>query len=297
MKILVTGARGMLGHAIRQVFTVAGHDLILTGSIELNVQDIRQVLRYEKKDIDLIIHAAAETDHLSAEFNPLGCYMTNVTGTMNMVELARRLHIPIVYIGTCGIYDGSQESYKESDWPCPLNHYGWSKYYGEQIVRGYSKHYIFRCGWGMGGGPGIDKKFINKVYAHILTGVKQIDAIADVFGSPTYHPDLARTIERFVSAKNAPVFGIYNCGGERASRYEVAYEFVKALGLAGDVIVYPVSYERYHEDHPVYVPYTKCEVLDLAKINKTGLSCMRPWKEALGEYALLWKYITFKGYK
>ncbi|MFH1317779.1 MAG: sugar nucleotide-binding protein, partial [Candidatus Omnitrophota bacterium] len=197
MKILVTGGKGMLGNAIKDAFIA--HELILTGSIELDVRNIKQVMAYANKKPDLIIHAAAETDHVAAEFDPVACYMSNFTGTQNMVELAKWLSIPIVYISTCGIFDGTKEFYTENDVPTPLNHYGRSKYYGELAVRAYHKHYIFRCGWGMGGGPGIDKKFINKIFQLIKSGQKEIFGICDVYGSPTYHPDLARTIREIIT--------------------------------------------------------------------------------------------------
>ena len=284
----------MLGSAIREVFKE--HELILTGHIELDIRNIRQVLAYAKKQPELIIHTAAETDHVAAEFDPLGVYMINFTGTQNMVELARRLDIPIVYIGTCGIYDGNKESYTEEDQPTPLNHYGRSKYYGELAVKAYRKHYIVRCGWGMGGGPGIDKKFINKIFQVIQSGVTEIPSISDVFGSPTYQPDFARTIKNLVIGmsksevfKNGADYGTYNCGGEKASRYEVARTFIEYLGLSDKVKIYPLTFDEFHKKYPYEVIYTRCEVLNCDKLFFTGLSAMRAWRVALKEYAELWK--------
>jgi dTDP-4-dehydrorhamnose reductase len=291
MKILITGGRGQLGSAIKEVFK--GHELILTGHIELDVRNIRQVLAYARKKPELIIHTAAETDHVAAEFDPVACYMTNFTGTQNMIELARCLDIPIVYIGTCGIFDGTKESYTEDDQPSPLNHYGRSKYYGELAVRAYPKHYIIRCGWGFGGGPRVDKKFINKIFQIIQSGVNVFPAIYDVYGSPTYQPDFARTIKNLVEQRDKKIFcagyGTYNSGGVKASRYEVAKAFIECLGLSDKVKVYPLTFDEYHAIYPYEVIYTKCEVLDTAKLDKTGLSAMRPWREALREYAELWK--------
>jgi len=275
----------MLGSALREVFK--DHELILTGSIELDVRNIRQVMGYAKKKPELIIHTAAETDHVAAEFDPLGCYMINFTGTQNMVELARALDIPIVYIGTCGIYDGTKKSYTEEDQPSPLNHYGRSKYYGELAVRAYRKHYIVRCGWGMGGGPGIDKKFINKIYQVIQSGINVFPSISDVYGSPTYQPDFAKTIKNLIISRVD--YGTYNCGSSKASRYEVARAFVEYLGLSDKVKVYPLPFDEFHAIYPYEVIYTKCEVLDTSKIESYGLSSMRDWKVALKEYAQLWK--------
>lgn len=285
MKILVTGSRGMLGSALQEVFK--DQELILTGSIELDIRNIKQVLAYAKRKPELIIHTAAETDHVAAEFDPVACYMTNVIGTQNMVELARCLDIPIVYIGTGGMFSGSKESYSEMDQPEPLNHYGRSKYYGELITEAYKKHYIVRCGWSMGGGPGVDKKFINKIFQVIQSGAKEIPAISDVYGSPTYALDFAMTIRRLIF--NHARFGTWNVGGSKASRYDVACAFVKYLGLLDKVIVYPLTFDEYHAIQPYQVIYTKCEVLNCDKLYVSGLSEMRDWRVALEEYAELWK--------
>jgi dTDP-4-dehydrorhamnose reductase len=216
--------------------------------------------------------------------------MINSIGTANMVELARRLDIPIVYISTCGIFDGSHLFYKENDKPSPVNHYGRSKYYGEIICKTWPMHYIIRAGWGMGGGPGIDKKFIAKIYDQVMSGAKEIVAITDVYGSPTYHPDLALTISNIVA--RGLDYGTYNVGGERASRYEVACEFIHDLGVDDRIAVIPMTHDEYHAVYPARVPYTRCEVLDTTKICAAGVSAMRPWRSAVMEYSLLWKYFS-----
>jgi len=113
MKILVTGASGMLGSSVKKVFQ--DHDLILTDSFELDVRNIKQVMLYAGKEPEIILHLAAETDLLKAEFNPVDAYLTNHTGTQNMVELAKILDVPIVYIGMAGIFDGSKKYYVEDD--------------------------------------------------------------------------------------------------------------------------------------------------------------------------------------
>ena len=171
MRILVTGANGMLGSSISRVFQ--DHNLILTGSHELDIRNIKQVMSYAAKKLDLILHLAAETDLSRAEFNPSDAYIINHTGTQNMLELAKTLNIPIVYISTAMIFDGKKKSYTEEDKANPTNHYGRSKYYGEVTVQSYEKHYIVRSGWAMGGGPEIDKKFINKIFKQICAGAKK----------------------------------------------------------------------------------------------------------------------------
>jgi len=273
MKIFVTGSSGMMGWGIKKVFT--DDELILTTHKDFDVT--------KHGDIghpDIIFHLAAETDHYRAQLNPEHTYMVNHTGTMKMVEFARELDIPIVYIGTCGMYAGEKLSYREEDRPVALNHYGCSKYYGEQAVRSWPKHYILRSGWAMGGGPGIDKKFSTLIFNQIVKGNNEVWAISDVFGSPTYTVDFARTLKNIIKRGACGTYHV--APPDYASRYEVAKEFVRLV--KDNVIVHSVSYDQYHARFPLKVRYTKNEVLDTGKIVSHGLSAMRPWKEALADY-------------
>jgi dTDP-4-dehydrorhamnose reductase len=270
----------MLGWAVKRVFS--DYELILTDSIEMDVRNIKSVMSYKDRKPDLIIHMAAETDHYKAEFNPADAYLTNQTGTQNMVELARSLGIPIVYIGTAGIFDGEKEIYTEEDIPNPINHYGRSKYYGECAVRLYPKHWIIRCGWSMGGGPEIDKKFINKVFQQIQAGATTLYAINNVYGTPTFTPDFAMTMRNII--EKAP-YGIYHATGMgKASRFDVLRVFVKCLGLNHLTLV-SLTYDEFHDKFPLQCPYTKSEVLDISKICELKVSHMRWWQDALAEYA------------
>jgi dTDP-4-dehydrorhamnose reductase len=261
----------MMGWGIKRAFPK--DELILT---DRDTLDITAPGRVEKPDI--IFHLAAETDHHHAELNPSNTYMINHTGTMNIVELARKWDIPIVYVGTCGMYAGEKMSYTETDIPSPLNHYGRSKYYGELAIKSYEKHYIVRCGWAFGGGDIIDKKFVKLIFQQ--RNQKFIFAIRDVFGSPTYTYDYAKHLHHILETE----YGTYNCGGDGiASRYDVAKELINIIGSKAEVV--PMSYSEYHARFGLKVPYTKCEVLDNSKIYSLGIPKMRHWKDALKEYA------------
>lgn len=282
MRILVTGANGMLGTSVSKVF--CDHDLILTGSIELDVRNMKQVLSFADRKLDLILHLAAETDLSKAQFNPIDAYLTNHTGTQNMVQLAQILDIPIVYISTAMIFDGKKKSYSEEDKANPTNHYGRSKYYGELEVTSYQKHYIVRSGWAFGGGPEIDKKFVSKVFKQIRAGVKKLYAVKDVYGNPTYTMDFAKTLKKIV--EQAAPYGTYNAPGKGvASRYEVLKVFVNLLGLSKKLELIPVTINEYLTLFPPAFPYIKNEVLSADKIEKTNFSAMRDWQSALHDYA------------
>lgn len=280
MRILVTGSNGMVGHAVREVFK--GHDLILTDKHNLDVTDADKVLSYWTKEPELIMHLAAETDLEYCQRNPSKAYMTNTTGTMNVVMLAKNLNIPIIYMSTAGIYDGSKQSpYDYRSQSNAINAYGRSKLYGEYMVSEYRKHFIFRASWMMGGGPGVDKKFVNKFITKVNKGEKVIKVCDDVFGSPTYTIDLVKSIKKVIgeiSYSSWDCENTFNLAGLGvASRFDVAQEIVKILGL--NVKVVPVKSTDVGLEFPC--PRAKNEVL----VNN-GPNEMRHWKESLKEYLL-----------
>lgn len=278
MKVLITGADGMLGNEILKAFE--DWDIVTTDKEELDVRfwsDIQENLQL----YDLIIHLAAETDLEICEKMPEHAYFTNTTGTQNMVELAKICDCPIVYISTAGIFDGKKEIYEDDDKPNPRNHYGRSKYYGELIVRAYPKHYVFRAGWMIGGGQHLDKKFINKIYKQIKSGTREIFALEDVYGSPTYTKDLARTIK--YALDNDLVYGAYNCSGKgRCSRYEVAQVVLDTLNLVNFIKLTPVTMGFFKEKF--FCPRVKNEALANTKLEMMGLSKMRHWEDTVREY-------------
>jgi dTDP-4-dehydrorhamnose reductase len=277
MIILCSGAAGMVGSAVKEVFNV--HELILTDIEEMDVTDYDTVMMFAEKKPDLILHLAAETNLEVCKEWAENAYMTNHTGTVHMMLLANKLDIPIVYISTAGIFDGKKNYYHEWDEPGAINHYGRSKWFGEIALASYPKRWIFRAGWMMGGGPEIDKKFVNIIYKQVKAGKKEIYAVDDAFGSPTYTVDLATTI-KYAVENNIP-YGTYHCGGGGvASRYDVAcavVEFLKA-----DVKVIPVK-DGYF-DKEFHCARSKSEVMANVKLNGMAILKMRHWKEALKEY-------------
>lgn len=164
----------------------------------------------------------------------------------------------------------------------PLSEYGKSKYYAEQAIAGaVPKHYLLRAGWMMGGGPKKDKKFINKIYKQIAAGSNELRVVDDKLGTPTYTHDFARGIMTLLESGK---FGLYNqVGGGDGSRYEVAVEFVRLLGLEGKVGVVRVGSEEFAREY--FAPRPRSERLINRRLDALGLNVMRDWRVCLGEYA------------
>jgi dTDP-4-dehydrorhamnose reductase len=265
VKVLVTGAAGMLGSDLvpeltRRGYAVLATDINLKQDVRLlDVRDYSSVRKTTSRfRPNWILHLAAETDLERCESDPTHAYTTNVLGTENVVSACYEYEVPMVYISTAGVFDGKKvdskgypEPYTEFDNPSPINVYGMSKYQGEKIVsRQLSRYFIIRAGW-MIGGLERDKKFVSKILLQLREKAKEIHAVNDKHGTPTYTLDFARVI---VSLIRSPFYGLYHaaCSG-RGTRYDVAKEILRLLGRF-DVPVVPVSSDYFKEEYPAPRP-------------------------------------------
>ena len=287
-KIYIAGCGGMLGEAFYKIFGEE-YDLKCT-DIDVNEEwisymDFRDYDGYWK-DVstfkpDYLFHLGAHTDLEYCELNQDDAYATNTIAVENAVYICNKLAIPLLYISTAGIFDGSRDTFDDWDLPNPMGHYARSKYAGEVFVaNGVKRHLICRAGWMMGSGPKKDKKFIQKVMQQLKDGERELFVVNDKLGTPTYTHDFARNVKVLLQKE---FWGTFNmvCDGI-TGRLEVAQELIKILGLEKDVKVTPVdsSYwkKTYFADRP------RSERLTNKKLDLRGLNVMRDWRVCLSEY-------------
>jgi len=298
VKILVTGAAGMLGSGLVPALVGAGNEVVAT-DIDLSVPSpwgpdgpaLREldVRSWDQcKDAfagvqpDLVCHLAAETDLEYSDAHEEHAYATNTLGTKFVALECRRAEIPIVYISTAGVFDGTKDGpYHEWDPPNPLNVYARTKYEGELLVERFApEHFVVRAGWMVGGGPRKDHKFVAKILRQIRDGQTTLHAVGDKFGTPTYVPDFSRTFLGLVASGS---YGRYHMACEgRGSRYDVATEIVEILGRTADVEVVEVESDFFADEYPSVRPYS--EIMRNLHLDLQGLNTMRPWQVALKEY-------------
>ena len=283
MRVLVTGCGGMLGDAIAPVFERAGWDVYPTdikpGWAHLDVRDSAKAqIATDKISPDLIVHMAALTDLEYCESHPDEASETNYYGSLVMSDLAAIHDIPLVYIGTAGIFDGFQDNYGENDHPRPLSQYGFTKMKGEEAASKWEKSFIVRAGWMMGGGA-LDHKFVSLIRAQLHGDT--IYAVTDRRGSPTYTHDFARNLLALIATD---AYGTYHmtCEGS-PSRCDVAREIVRLSGSKAMVV--PVTSDYF----PAFsAPRPPCEALRNDNLRALGLNLMRPWRDALRDYVGSW---------
>ena len=287
-KIFIAGCGGMLGEAFYKQFKTK-YNLMCT-DIDLNEDwlsylDFRDFNEYklqvEKYKPDYLIHLGAHTSLEYCELNVDDAYETNTLSVENAVIISNNLNIPLIYISTAGIFDGSKLEFDDWDKPNPLGVYARTKYLGERfVVENSNKYLVCRAGWMMGSGPKKDKKFINKIIKQINDGSKELFVVDDKDGTPTYTHDFAINTMNLI---DLGYWGLYNmvCSGV-TSRYEVAEEILEILNLSEKINLTKVKSDYFKDEYFAKRPSSERLInrkLDLRKIN-----LMRDWKVALKEY-------------
>jgi len=179
-RVLVTGAGGQLGEALKEVFP--GADARVRQFFDVTTS----TLDYTP---DLVLHAAAWTDVDGAEDRREQARTVNVAGTRNVAALGA----PVVYYSSDYVFDGSKrEPYVESDEPNPLSVYGQTKLGGEREVR---QGWIVRSSWLFGW---TGKNFVRTMLA-LGKQQDEVRVVADQRGSPTYVGHLAAATRELLS--------------------------------------------------------------------------------------------------
>ena len=278
MKVLVTGAEGMLGSDLCRIFSDRQLDVIAAPRSRLDVRiskSVDECLSDEKPG--LVVHAAAITDADECERDPDAAFLTNTIGAWNVTLASARIDAVLVYVSSCGIFDGSKRApYSEFDRPNPLTKHHQSKYEAERIVSSLCRrYYIVRPGWLFGGTRHHRKNFVDQRRREAL-GKPAINSANDKFGSPTYTVDLANQMLRLIESG---AFGVYHVvNASVASRYEYVSKIVDYLGLSTEVT--PVSSNAFPREAPV----PDWEALENYSMRLRGFEPMRPWEEALKDY-------------
>lgn len=288
-RVYIAGCAGMLGEAVHRLFSsrcaVRATD-IDTNEGWLDRADLRDrtAMRAEVEAYrpDVIINLGALTDLEACERDPENAWATNAYAAEFLGGLARERDIPYVFVSTAGIFDGLRDFYVDEDEPGPLSVYGKSKHYAEAaLLHSVPKHLVLRAGWMMGGGRRKDKKFINKIYSQIAAGASELRVVDDKLGTPTYTHDFARGM---MTLLESDIYGLYNqVGGGGGSRYDVAVEFVRLLGLEGRVRVVRVGSDEFAREY--FAPRPRSERLLNRRLDGLGLNVMRDWRVCLEEYA------------
>ncbi|MCS4535604.1 dTDP-4-dehydrorhamnose reductase [Corynebacterium sp. HS2168-gen11] len=277
LRVLITGATGQVGQALRKYFpnaefsTRADLDLTadLTADLASDLKHARDWTQYSA-----IIHAAAYTAVDQAQNDAQTCWQVNAHAVTQLATIARDYNLVFVNLSSDYVFDGTKDTaYVETDRVAPLNVYGQSKAAGEIATSIAHNHYNIRTSWVIGEGA----NFVATMRRFAAEG-RSPQVITDQIGRLTFADDLARGIAHLLQT-HAP-FGTYHLtsSGPKTSWYEIAQE-VYRLSHADPALVQPITAAEYGAQAPR--PHNS--VLNTAKLEATGFQ-PADWRTQLAAY-------------
>ena len=275
MKILITGAKGMLSSDLVKVLSTE-HEITGLSHQELDVTNKRDVdICINDNKPDVVIHAAAYTDVDGCESNRELAFQVNADGAKNVALACKKTSSVMLYISTDYIFDGEKSSpYIEEDKSNPINVYGESKLAGENYVKStLDRYYIVRTSWLFGK---TGKNFVETIL-RLAREKNELKIVNDQIGSPTYTLDLAKAINVLVTK---PSFGCYHVSNQGfCSWYDFAREILKQSGF-DEVKVISILTEEFKR--PANRP--KYSVLNCQKFMDEFGYNLRNWQDGLRDY-------------
>lgn len=292
MKILITGAGGMLGTDLGSVlsrdFEVVGLERrpVTHLTVPYDICDLTQARKIRDAILshkpEVIIHTAAMTDVDYCEEHHDEAMENNVAATEHVVDAANEIDAAVIFYSTDYVFDGKKKGeYLEADLPGPLSFYGKTKHLGEEyILRTAKRALIFRITWLFG----IWGRCFPKAILRQAAEVKKMNVVDDQIGRPTWTWDVAQAMRDLLLnhreallKPGAEIFHLGNAGTVHWADY--ARFILKASGL-GAVKIKDIP--SAHLTRPA--PRPENSVLSLEKSEKVLGLKLRSWEEATLEF-------------
>ena len=287
MKYAVIGAGGQLGREFAKclpadLFTALTHDRIDVGSAS-SVDTCACGL-----ECDVLVNLAAFHNVNECEHDPAAAFQINAAGAGYVARAAHRKRRKVVYFSTDYVFglDANRDSpYLESDSTGCLNVYGASKIAGEHLVRAATDdHLIVRSSSIFGAMTSHKGWTFPEMILQRATKGEQLRVVTDQYMSPTYAPDLARTVIDLLEAGACGTVHVTNSGG--CSWYEFASAALEVAGI--EYCIEPVTSDAF----PSVARRPRYSRLDSEKLNAMSVAPMRHWRDALRIYLREKGFIT-----
>jgi len=272
MRVAVTGANGLLGRQVIMALEANQHTPIALTHRQFDITDFSATCAaIAHSTPDLVIHCAAMTHVDRCALEPDTALHINGYGTHNVALACRTIDIPIAYISSNEVFDGSRAApYLEYDQTTPANPYGYSKWAGEQAIRDVQpRHYIIRTSWLFAHGG---DNFLHKLVRMAAQGTP-ISVVTNEVAAPTYANDLAEAVIALIGTERYGIYHLVNEG--HASRYQFARHILDVAGCAHVPIAPILDVQRPRPSHPPV--YSTLRNFAAARLGIT----LRPWQEAV----------------
>ncbi len=284
VKVLITGAAGLLGSAVVEAARQRGHQVVACDRAALDItqpESVRAVVAAERPE--LVVNCAGFTAVDAAETQPELAMAVNCEGARNVAQAAHGIGARMVHVSTDYVFDGeSDRPYTPDDTPNPLGAYAQSKLAGEEAVRAVwddaadgAGGLILRTGWLYGAGG---KNFVD---AMLRAGKARPEGVLtivdDQTGGPTWTGSLAPALIALAEQGATGVLHLSDAG--EATWLELACEAFRISAFAGE-LPSGVSSEAWGApaQRPTY------SVLDTAAANTQLGRAMPHWKDSLRSY-------------
>jgi dTDP-4-dehydrorhamnose reductase len=249
MKILVTGANGLLGQKLcllldqdKSVELIATTRNTLSFELErgrfvaldvTNQAQVEEVISNQQPEV--IIHTAAMTQVDHCETQREVCWLNNVTAVVYLVKAAAQAKAHFIHVSTDFIFDGSHGPLDEQAAPNPISYYGESKWAGEEVVMKSQLNWaILRTVLVFGVTKDMSRSNIVLWVKKSLEEGKKINVVNDQWRTPTLAEDLA--LGCALAAKKRAT-GIYNISGEEMmTPYDIAIQTADFFQLNKELI-------------------------------------------------------------
>ena len=278
VSILVTGADSQLGKTL-QALQPGGFEIDYTDRQDLDITDEQQVLKvFARKHYDFCFNFAAYTDVNAAETDKDNCFAVNTKALENLALASMQNDVVLLHISTDYVFDGKQTlPYSETDTPQPLNYYGKTKLWGEEIIQNkLNKYFIIRTSWLY---SAYNRNFVKTI---LKLGQQQdsLQLVNDQKGTPTNALDLIRfileIIDNYQKTADFKHFGIYHfSNGGSATWYDFGKEIIELNNIKTSVSATDSQHFVSPAKRPAYSVLSKQKAINTFGIN------IRHWQEAL----------------
>lgn len=275
--ILVTGSTGQLGSDVVKELLKRGYSTLSPNRSEFNLCSEDSIRNYIlNSNCEAIVHCAAYTQVDKAEDEKDLCIKINATATKHIVKCAKILDIPMIYISTDYVFDGTKDGeYTENDETNPINIYGESKLAGEKYVQEIlDKYYIVRTSWVFN----INGKNFIETMLRLSKANNQLSIVNDQIGSPTYTKDLSRLLVDMLETNK---YGLYHATNEGyCSWYEFANTIFKLANINIDIKAINSNEYASRAKRPLNSKLSKDKLIEY------GFKPLPNWKDALKDYLI-----------
>ncbi|UCD84413.1 MAG: dTDP-4-dehydrorhamnose reductase [Deltaproteobacteria bacterium] len=282
MRVLITGARGMLGSDLSLIIVgEKKHQLVETDIAELPESSRLDITWKEKvndfiarEKPEVVVNTAGYTDVDGCEKNVELAFSVNSEGVKNLALACLKSQTFLVHLSTDYIFDGRKGMpYCEDDLPNPLSIYGRSKLQGEVYLEQILDHYLLiRTQW-LCGRRG--KNFIETILNQVRDK-KELRVVDDQWGSPTFTRDLSWAIKELIEKGAKGIYHVVNYG--YCSWFQFAQKILELNG--GQVDLTPIRSAEINRPAP-RPPFS---VLSTEKLKKNMGIVLPAWQDSLKEY-------------